>query len=154
MNSKAEIALANFRQDYDAFIIACSELDESDAWDADELGPAATYFESDVFGVILQVMSADGVFEHSEAEVLNALFDTAYTPRELNAMYHSIGPVLKNYLNDDSDDALTMLQDINPKMAEDYRSLLLEASRIVSLSDGVDEKSERMLIAQFREALS
>ena len=112
------------------------------------------YFESDVFGAILQVMSVDGVFERPEAEVLNALFGTQYTPRELSDMYQSAKPTLQAYLNEDSDDALTLLQKIDPNMAESYRNLILEACRIVSLSDGVAEKSERMLIASLREALT
>lgn len=154
MNSQAEIALDDFQKDFEAFIVSCNELEESDRWDVDELGPTAAYFESDLFGAVLQVMSADGVFERPEAEVLNAMFDTSYTPRQLSDLYHSLGPVLKAYLSDDSDDALTILSNVDPSLAESYRSLLLEACRIVSLSDGVAEKSERMLIAQLREVLA
>jgi uncharacterized tellurite resistance protein B-like protein len=112
------------------------------------------YFEGDAFSAVLQVMSVDGVFERSEAEVLNAIFGTAYTPRQLNELYRSLKPTLQSYLNDDSEDALTLLRGIDAKLAESYRNLLLGACRIVSLSDGVAEKSERMLIAQLREALA
>lgn len=154
MNSQAEIALADFTKDYEAFLIACGDLEDSGRWNASELGPAAAYFEADAFGAILQVMSADGVFERAEAEVLNAMFGTQYTPRELSGMYHSLNPTLRAYLNEESDDAITLLAGIDADLAESYRNLLLEACRIVSLSDGVAEKSERMLIAQLREALS
>jgi tellurite resistance protein len=99
-------------------------------------------------------MSADGVFEHAEAEVLNAMFGTQYSPRELSNMYHSLKPTLEAYLNEDSDDALTLLKNIDSTLAESYRDLLLEACRIVSMSDGVAEKAERMLIAQLREAIA
>jgi uncharacterized tellurite resistance protein B-like protein len=154
MNTQAEIALVDFRKDYEAFLVACNELEESGRWNTAEFGPAAAYFESDAFGAILQVMSADGVFERSEAEVLNAIFDTNYKARDLSRMYHSTEPTLQAYLDEDADDALTLLNGIDSKLAESYRKLLLEACRIVSLSDGVAEKSERMLIAQLREALS
>ena len=154
MNTQAEIALVDFKKDYEAFLVACNDLEESGRWDAGELGPAAAYFEADAFGAILQVMSADGVFEHAEAEVLNAMFDTQYSPRQLSDMYHSLKPTLRAYLNEESDDALTLLKGLDADLAETYRNLLLEACRIVSLSDGVAEKGERMLIAQLREALS
>ncbi|MDO4796883.1 MAG: TerB family tellurite resistance protein [Coriobacteriales bacterium] len=154
MDSQAEIALANFEKDFDEFLIACNELEESGVWNASEMGPAAAYFQADVFGAILQVMRADGVFERPEAEVLNAMFGTSYTPRQLSELYHSIDPVLRSYLNEDADDALTMLKDLDPELADSYRNLLLEACRIVSLADGVAEKSERMLIAALREALA
>lgn len=153
MNTQAEIALVDFRKDYEAFLLACNELEESGRWNTAELGPASIYFESDAFGAILQVMSADGVFERSETEVVNAIFDTNYKARELSGMYHASEPTLQAYLNEDSDDALTLLSGIDAKLAESYRNLLLEACRIVSLSDGVAEKGERMLIAQLREAL-
>jgi tellurite resistance protein len=154
MNTQANLALDDFGKEYEAFLIACNELEESDRWDANELGPASAYFESDAFGAILQVMSADGVFEHAEAEVLNAMFGTQYSPRELSNMYHSLKPTLEAYLNEDSDDALTLLKNIDSTLAESYRDLLLEACRIVSMSDGVAEKAERMLIAQLREAIA
>lgn len=154
MNTQAQLALESFERDLEAFLVSCDDLEKSGRWDAAELGPASAYFESDLFGAVLQVMRADGVFERPEAEVLNAMFGTSYTPRQLSGMYHSIGPVLKSYLGDDSDDALGMLRAIDPGMAGTYRDLLVEACRIVSLSDGVAEKSERVLIAQLREALS
>lgn len=154
MNTQVSIAMADFERDYDAFLMACGDLEESGRWDVSELGPAAAYFEADAFGAVLQVMSADGVFERPEAEVLNAMFGTSYTPRQLSGLYHSLGPAARAYINESSDDALTLLRGIDPDLAQSYRNLLLEACRIVSLSDGVAEKSERMLIAALREALA
>lgn len=154
MNTKADIALTEFKQKYNEFLIACNDLEELGEWNIGELGLASAYFEADLFNVVLQVMSADGVFERSEAEVLNAMFSTRYTPRQLSQMYHAAKPVVEDYVSDDADDALVVLARVNPVMCDRYRDLLLEACRIVSLSDGVAEKSERMLIAQLREALS
>ena len=154
MDTQAEIALADFKKDYEAFLVACSNLEESGRWDVSKLGPAAAYFEADAFAATMQIMSADGVFERPEAEVLNAMFDTEYTPRQLSDMHHSLGPTLKAYLSEDSDDAITLLKGIDADLSESYRKLLLEACRIVSLSDGVAEKSERVLIAQLQEMLA
>lgn len=154
MNTKADIALTEFNKKYNEFLIACNDLEELGEWNIGELGLASAYFEADLFNVVLQVMSADGVFERSEAEVLNSMFSTHYTPRQLSQMYHSAKPVVEDYVSDDADDALALLAHINPVMRDRYRELLLEACRIVSMSDGVAEKSERMLIAQLREALS
>lgn len=154
MNTKADIALADFVQNLDDFLIACDSLEQSGAWDVKKLGPAAAYFEADLFGLVLQVMSADGVFEHAEAEVLNTMFSSSYTPRQLSEMYKSLKPTISRYTDKDADDALDFLGKIDSELRDNYRDLLLEACRIVSLSDGVAEKSERMLIAKVREALA
>ncbi len=153
MNAQASIALEHFVEDFDAFLSACNDLEESGAWDVVDMGPMAAYFEADLFAVTLQVMRADGVFERAEAEVLNTMFSLQYTPRQLSQIYHSTKPVVEDYCDEGSDDALAILSRVDQKLAETYRGLLLEACRIVSLSDGDTEKSERMLIAQLREAL-
>lgn len=154
MDTKAEMALASFETNLNEFLIACSELEESNAWPTQDFGPMGAYFEADLFAVTLQVMSADGVFERVEAEVLNRMFGTSYTPRELSAIFRSTKPTAMDYCNEDAEDALTVLGGVDAALTERYRNLLLEACRIVSLSDGVAEKAERMLIAQLREALS
>lgn len=153
MNSRSELALKDFDQKLNTFLVACNELERLGTWNVRKRGPMVTYFEADLFNVALQVMFADGVFERSEAEVLNAMFSTAYTPRQLSQMYHSSNPVVEDYVNEDSQDALTILRNVDPQLAEDYRDLLLDACEVFSMSDGVAEKSERMLIAQLREAL-
>ena len=153
MNSRASIELDNYAKELDEFYAACDALEASGAWNAAELGPMSAYFEADLFAVVLQVMRADGVFERAEAEVLNTMFATDYTPRQLGELYRSAEPVARAYVGDE-DDALTLLATIDPELREEYRDLLLEACRIVSMSDGVAEKSERMLIAALREALA
>ena len=153
MNSRASIELENFSQKLDEFYTACEALENSGAWKTAKLGPMSAYFEADLFAVALQVMRADGVFERAEAEVLNTMFATDYTPRQLGELYRSAEPVARAYVGDE-DDALTLLATIDPELREQYRDLLLEACRIVSMSDGVTEKSERMLIAALREALA
>lgn len=153
MNSKVEIALRDFEQKLNTFLIACGELERLGTWNVRRRGPMVAYFEADLFSVALQVMVADGVFERSEAEVLNAMFATSYTPRQLSQMYHSSKPVVQDYVDEDSEDALTLLAGIDEALANEYRELLLDACKIISLGDGVAEKSERMLIAQLREAL-
>ena len=154
MDSQANIALTDFNQSLNEFFVACEDLENSGKWDVAEYGPMTAYFEADLFAVALQVMRADGVFERSEAEVLNAMFGTSYKPRQLSEIFHSTKPVVEDYCTEDTDDALSLLGRIDPAMRDTYRDLLLEACRIISISDGVTEKSERMLIAQLREALT
>lgn len=153
MNSKAEIALEHFITDYDAFIADCSECEQSGAWNVDEYGYMAAFFESDLFAVALQVMSADGVFERPEAEVLNRMFQTSYTSRDLRKLYVSLKPVIDDYCDEEAGDAVTLLSQVDPKLCEEYKRLILEACRIISLSDGVAEGEERLLIEKLRIAL-
>ncbi|MBR3312509.1 MAG: TerB family tellurite resistance protein [Atopobiaceae bacterium] len=154
MNTKADIELKHFSQDREAFFFACDKLENSGQWDLGAFGPMAVYFEADLFAVALQVMSIDGVFETPEAEVLNAMFDTSYTPRELGELYESAAPVATAYAKEDEESALTLLAQIDPAVRDQYRDLLLKACDVIAVSDGEAEKSERMLIAALREALA
>lgn len=153
MNTRAEIALDDFVAKFDKFLVACSECEQSGKWDVDELGLMSAYFETDLFAVALQIMSADGVFERSEASVLNRMFSTKYTPRELSNMYKSLKPVVDDYCESDAKDALTTLQATDARLCDTYRELILDACAVVSASDGVAEGEERLLIEKLRIAL-
>lgn len=153
MNTRAEIALESFCNRLDEFLVACSQMEETGKWDVGTYGYAAAYFEADLFAVLLQIMSADGVFERAEAEVLNRMLSSSYTPRELSNMYKSLGPVVDDYCDDEASDAVELLGRIDEKMCEDYRNLILDACDIVSKSDGIAERDERVLIEKLRIAL-
>ncbi len=153
MNTRAEIALEGFCVRLDDFLVACHELEASGKWDIDTHGYMAAYFQSDLFAVLLQIMSADGVFERTEADVLNRMLSSSYTPRELSSMYKSLGPVVDDYCDDEAPDAVELLAKIDEKMCEEYRGLILDACNIVSLADGVAERDERALIEKLRIAL-
>lgn len=153
MNTKAQIALTSFVSDFDEFIAACSELERMGVWNVEERGLMSAYFETDLFAVVLQTMSADGVFERTEADVLNQMFSTSYTPRELNDMYRSLGSVVDDYCDADAADAVALLSGIDAELCERYRQLILGACQVVSLADGVAEGDERVLLERLRIAL-
>lgn len=153
MNTKAQIALTSFVSDFDEFIAACSELERMGVWNVEERGLMSAYFETDLFAVVLQTMSADGVFERTEADVLNQMFSTSYTPRELNDMYQSLGSVVDDYCDADAADAVALLSGIDAELCERYRQLMLGACQVVSLADGVAEGDERVLLERLRIAL-
>ena len=153
MNTKAQIALTSFVSDFDEFIAACSELERMGVWNVEERGLMSAYFETDLFAVVLQTMSADGVFERTEADVLNQMFSTSYTPRELNDMYQSLGSVVDDYCDADAADAVALLSGIDAELCERYRQLILGACQVVSLADGVAEGDERVLLERLRIAL-
>ena len=154
MNTKAEMALNDFVAKYDAFIMRCAEFEASGQWDVEKRGVMSAYFETDIFAVALQIMSADGVFEHAEAEVINKMFSTEYTPRELDSIYKSAKSVIDDYCDSDANDALRVLSRLDADMCEDYRELIMEACNVVSLSDGVAEGKERAIINRLKKALS
>jgi tellurite resistance protein len=153
MNTKAQIALTSFVSDFDEFIAACSELERMGVWNVEERGLMSAYFETDLFAVVLQTMSADGVFERAEADVLNQMFSTSYTPRELNDMYRSLGSVVDDYCDADAADAVALLSGIDAELCERYRQLIIGACQVVSLADGVAEGDERVLLERLRIAL-
>ncbi|MDO4537972.1 MAG: TerB family tellurite resistance protein [Coriobacteriales bacterium] len=153
MNTKAEIALSNFVGRFDAFLIDCSECEIAGKWNVRKNGYMAAYFEADLFAVVLQTMSVDGVFERAEAEVISRMFGTEYDPRELDEMYRTLAPVVDDYCSDEANDALILLGEIDPRMRDEYRDLILDACRVVSEADGVAEGEEIKLLRRLRTAL-
>ena len=153
MNAQAEAALTSFVEKLDDFLVDCSKYEESGAWDVERLGYMSAYFEADLTGVVLQTMSADGRFEHAEAEVFNRMFNTNYTPKMLQEHYRLLKPVVDDYCDTDAQDALKTLGAVDEGLCDKYRELILEACNVVSLSDGVAEKGEVELIERLRAAL-
>lgn len=153
MNTKAEIALRGFEQRLDKFLELCAELEDRGVWDIEHDGLMSAYFESDLMAVTLQIMSADGVFEHAEAEVVSSMFDCEYTPADLRETYRSLAPVINDYVRGEATEAIRKLQGIDPALADEYRQLILDAADVVSASDGIAEGAELRLIERIRAAL-
>ena len=153
MNAQAEAALASFVSRLDNFLVACSRYEESGAWDVEKLGYMSAYFEADLTGVVMQTMSADGHFGRAEAEVFNRMFNTNYTPKMLRDNYRLLKPVIDDYCDVDAQDALKTLAKVDEGLCDTYRELILAASNVVSLSDGVAENDEVELIERLRTAL-
>lgn len=153
MNTNADAALAEFLNKFHEFISACAELEQTGAWNVKKRGLMTAYFESDLFAVVLQLMSADGVFRRTEAAVLNSMFGTEYTSRDLRKMYQSLKPVIDDYCDSEARDALATLADVDEELCDVYRELILDACEIVSVSDGVAEGNEQALIEKLRVAL-
>jgi tellurite resistance protein len=154
MNTKAEIALKSFVQRFDDFLERCAALEEVGAWDVDRNGLMSAYFESDLMAVTLQIMSADGVFEHAEAEVISGMFGCEYTPSDLRETYRTLGSVINDYTRGEASEALALLRHIDPKLCDEYRQLILGAAEVVSAADGVAEGPERRIIERLRSALN
>ena len=153
MNTKTEIALSHFCEDFDQFLVRCHEFETSGKWSVSTYGLMSAYFESDLFAVLLQLMSADGVFERAEADVINRMFSTNYDVRELSKLYRSLAPVVDDYCDEEAADAMALLTKIDPQLRDGYRRLMLDACNIISMSDGVAEGEERALIEKLTAAL-
>ena len=153
MNAQAEAALASFVEKLDDFLVGCSKYEESGAWDVEKLGYMSAYFESDLTGVVMQVMSADGYFGRAETEVFNRMFGTNYTPKMLREHYRLLRPVIDDHCDTGAQDALKTLAEVDEGLSDTYRELILEACDVVSLSDGVAENDEVELIERLRDAL-
>lgn len=153
MNSQAEIALGNFMQEFDQFLELCDELEQSGEWNVRKQGYMSAFFQTDLFSVVLETMSADGVFENSEAEVVNRMFSSEYTSFDLRDMYGSLSSVIDDYCDGEAEDAVQILSAIDSEAAEQYRHLILSAVDVVSKADGIAEGSERDLIARLEAAL-
>lgn len=153
MAATADAALANFLREFDEFVTACSEVEATGRWDVKRRGFMSAYFETDLFAVVLQLMSADGVFRRAEAAVLNSMFGTSYTSRDLRKMYVSLKPVIDDYCDADAADALAVLARVDEGLRDAYRRLILDACEVVSLSDGIAEGEEQALIERLRVAL-
>ena len=106
MNSQAEIALRNYMLEFNEFLRLCDELEREGKWNVRKNGYMSAFFQTDLFSVVLETMSADGVFENAEAEVINRMFSSEYTNFELRDMYGSLSSVIDDYCDGEAEDAV------------------------------------------------
>lgn len=141
-----------FRMQTDLFLTACEELESDEVWTELRI-PMDTALKTDLFGITLHLMSADGALEEKEVALFNELFGTSYLPEELEGLCQGLMPVLDTYLAGDESTALAKLDAADEVLAGMYRRILLQACTLMAQSDGYEEWAEVALIERLREML-
>ena len=152
-NNDFDAEISGFCGQLQRFCDACDAQEAAGTWDVEELGSMNAYFQAQLMGIALRLISADGSFERPEAHVLNRMFATSYDPADLAGSYHELGPRLEDSLRQELSSATTLLQTVDATMVERFRRLVGSACRVISAADGVAEGPEVELIAGLLAAL-
>jgi len=126
-----------FRLQYDKFTTGCAAVEEQGFWDDDRFGSMENYYYNDIMCVILCLVSADGTFSNAEAQYINEIFGFQYTAEELQEMYGTEGDSIRRMLTGEVPANYRHLREINGKLADHYRNMVLLICDIIAESDGI-----------------
>ena len=142
-----------FKLQYEQLLTACDTLEEEKKWDKEALGEMEGYFFTDIMGVILHLISADGQFTDQEAAFVNDAFGFRFTAAELAEIYRVQGDDIDRFFRKDVPEGCRKMQAISPELTEYYIDLLLKACELAAASDGV-VKVEKDRIETLKNALA
>ena len=139
-----------FKLQYEKFIHGCDDLEQNREWDTRADGEMEAYYLNDIMCAIVLLVSADGEFSEKEAGYINDMFGFSYTPPELKEMYRTNGADIRNMLGNGIPAGYRKMKAVNPKLAEYYRDLVLQACDIIAASDGMIHPAEEKEIGLIR----
>lgn len=143
-----------FKLKYEKFIHGCDSVEEIKKWNKEENGEMEAYFSNELVSVATVLIAADGRFSCVEVEFLNELFDFDYTSDELSEIYEDYCESIEEIFDDGVENGISMLNNINYKLAESYKDLLSTLCEIIIKSDDVVENAEISLATELLEKMN
>lgn len=125
-----------FKSQYERFLIGCDAIEETGAWDKENLGEMDVFYENDLVGLLLRLIAADGRISEKEAEYVNKNFGFDYSAGQLADIYENCREAIGAPFDEKFKDGVRQMKAINGKLADAYAELLGLACDIVAASDG------------------
>ncbi len=144
----------NFKFQYERFITGCDSIEEMGSWDKERFGEMDAYYSNDIVSVIIRLIAADGNFSNKEVDYLNDIFGFDYSEDELKSIYIECKEGIDSIFDDGAENGLTVMKDINVKLAHAYKDLLSLVCDIIIESDGEISKGETELAATIKKDLN
>ena len=139
----ANSALEAFKLHYEKFLVACDAVEKDGLWNTEEDGEMEAWFANDVSCAIVRLIASDGVFRQEEVDLLNDAFGFSYTVEELQMVYDDYSEKIDAFFEEDVPASLAQLEELNPELAEDYRSMLrLICDVIIEADETVTEREK------------
>ncbi|MBR3298509.1 MAG: hypothetical protein IKI64_04825 [Clostridia bacterium] len=142
-----------FKTKLEEFFIGCDALEELELWNKDEHGEMDVFYESDLAGIIIRLIAADGRISEKEVEYLNRNFDLDYTVEELSGVYESCGEELSRSFDERFENGITLMRSVNEKLADAYKELLELILQIIIESDDETTPEEALEEAKVLKSL-
>ncbi len=134
--------IESFKMKYDSFIVGCDSVEELGLWDKENLGEMDAFYSNNMSSLILRVIAIDGKITQKEVEYLNKSFGFNYTLNELTQVYDICKEEILKSFEESFENSFSYLQEINPKLAEAYKELIVLICEIIIKSDDVVSPSE------------
>lgn len=131
-----DVLTKGFKAKYESFLIGCDAIEEMGQWDKEAFGEMDVFYESDLGGMILRLIAADGEICGKEVEYVNKNFGFDYTEGSLKAAYESCHEGLVGSFDENFKKGYLLMKKINAKLADAYKDLLGTICDIVIASDG------------------
>lgn len=149
LNALAE----SFKMQYEKFLIGCDSIEETDKWNKEEYGEMDVYYTNYIVSVIMRLIAADGAFSEKETDYLNEFFGFDYSTEELKRVYDDCSDSIENLFDKDLGSEIAMMREINAKLADFYKELLMTACDMIIESDGVIDGAEVELAKQLKDTV-
>ena len=143
-----------FRFNLELFINGCDSLEEAGEWDVEEYGEMEAFFQNDILTFILRLMAVDECISDEETDCLNEYFGFEYTREELAEVYRLSADVIGEAFDEQVRSDIKMLSEINGKLTEAFRNILLLICDIIAKSDDDFSFAEEKEIDRIREIIS
>lgn len=137
-----EMYIDSFRIKHEAFINGCDSIEEMGLWDKEEFGEMDAFYSNDLASVIIRLIAADGNISSKEVDYLNATFELDYTLDELVEVYDSCKEEIGHAFDEIFENGIKLLRNINTKLADAYKELLVLICDIIIESDGIISENE------------
>lgn len=142
-----------FRILYERFLFGCDAIEESGAWDKKAFGGMGVFYETDLIGLILKLIVADGTISEKEVEYLNRNFGLDYTVERLAEVYESCRETINGSFDEQFKNGIARMKGINGKLAAAYAELVGIVCDIVIAGDGVVSPEERAEVQRIKALL-
>lgn len=148
--NRLEALSEGFKLKYEKFLAGCDSIEELGEWDKENLGEMDVYYVSDLTGVIIKLIAADGKFTQAETDYINDIFGFNYTIKELEDIYGEFGDDIDAVFSEEMENGISKMKHINKKLAAAYKDLLQTVCDIIIASDGVISSPEIELASRLK----
>lgn len=139
---KIDIYTESFKTKLERFMMGCDSIEEMGLWDKDEFGEMDSFYYNDLLSMILRLIAADGTISSEEVDYLSQNFGFECTVDELEDIYQNCRDSIGASFDDDFRRGVLKMREINEKLADAYRELLILICDIIIESDGVIDAAE------------
>ncbi|MCR5510974.1 MAG: hypothetical protein K6F54_08515 [Lachnospiraceae bacterium] len=150
---KIDLLTETFRARFDAFTNGCDSLEEIEAWDVEEYGDMDVYYLNEILSIILRLIVVDGKISSREVEYLNKNFGFEYSREELEEICAGTLSELYDSFEERIASDITLMGDVNVKLAEEFKELVELVCNIIAESDENIAEEEREEIRKMKAVI-
>ena len=149
-----DLLIEEFKDKYERFLIGCDAVEEMNLWDKDKYGEMDVFYQNDLVGIILRLITIDGKISDKETEYVNESFDFDYSTEELIEIYDNCRDSIGLSFYEQFKIGLTAMQSINEKLAYAYKQILLLICDIIINSDNIITQEEIQEVERIKDSIN